>query len=234
MEAHHCFYLDRTLSLLAQNISREPSRSFCGNHLAIGVPKHKKERIFRPAAFSNSWNSLTEYSCLDIERYLGQGRPVKVVQACAPFRNMRTMERALGTEMSNTPFGHSTRANSCRQARGLGTYSRTLEQSTPSKELAGNGKASMVFTCPKLTGSALQAWDVNCLATRNISSAASTASTLHPCSASHRDKVPVPQPASSQVVAFREIPARHFSTTFCRYAKERLLYFCSHWAASWP
>ena len=213
-------------------MSREPSRSFCGNHLATGVPRHTNDRIFRPAACSNSWNSLTEYSCLDIERYLGQARPITVVQACAPFRSMRTMERALGTEMSNTPFGHSTLSSSCRQARGLGTYSRTLEQSTPSKELAGNGKASMVSTCRNVTDNALEAWDL--LATCNISSAASTPSTLQPCSASHRDKVPVPQPASSHVVAFREIPARHFCTISCRYAKEGLLYFCSHWAASWP
>jgi hypothetical protein len=45
--------------------------------------------------------------------------------------------------------------------------------------------------------------------------------------------VPVPQPASSHVVASREIPARHFSTIPCRYANEDLLYFCSHWLASW-
>jgi hypothetical protein len=61
MNVRDCFHLDGTLSLLAQNISREPSRSFCGNHLAIGVPRQANDFIFSPAAWSKPSNSPTEY-----------------------------------------------------------------------------------------------------------------------------------------------------------------------------
>src|SRR6185437_2873485 len=213
-------------------MSNEPTRALVGNQPAILFPQHMNPSVANPCACNNSLNSPTEYSCLEMDRYFGHARPKRLVPECTAFKILRVMDRALGTEISSTPGERRTRLNSSRQALGSCIYSRTLEHRTPSKKFEGNGSASILVTFRYLTGAGPGLLLVSSSATDNIAGAASTASTLQPCSASHRARVPVPQPASSQVIPCKRTSLRHSLTIAWREAKDDFWYFCSQLPAS--